>query len=143
VEQGTTWLDPAIYPVENEACRKRAWGEDPLLRNVCLRAYIYGREPTGVLRAYEFARDGSPEAEQLVSHAAIGPRGFAEEAIRDGRFAACTARKWWRHLLRRDPSPDEERDALPKIAADFVSGGFRLKSLVRAIVTSEAYRRAP
>jgi hypothetical protein len=143
VEQGVTWLDPALYPVEHEACRNRAWDNDPLLRNLCLRAYISGRPPAGVLRAYEFARDGSPEAEQLARHAALGPRGFAEEAIRDGRFAACTTRKWWAHLMRREPASDEERDDLPRLASEFARGGFRLKPLVRAIVTSEAYRRAP
>lgn len=143
VEQGASWLDPAVYPVDNDACRRRDWDGDPLLRSICLRAYVSGRSPEGVLRAYEFARDGSPEAVELVRHAAAGPRGLAEEAIADGRFAACTVRKWWRHLLRREPTAAELVEELPRLAAGFRSSGYRLKSLIRAIVTSEPYRRSP
>lgn len=143
VEQGTTYLDPQLFPTQSELCRRRAWGSDPLLRARCMRAYISDHEPKGVLRAFEFARDGSPEAEQLRRHADEGPRSFAEVALADGRFASCTARRWWKQLLRRDPTAEEERGELSALAADFRRNHYCFKSLIRAIVTSESYRRAP
>lgn len=142
-EQGSTWLDPRKYPVENEACVSRAWQDQPLLRSACMRVYVSEREPRGVLRAFEFSRDGSPEAMQLARNSEEGPRGFALKAIDDGRFASCTVGKWWSHLLRREPTVDERETVLPQLAADFAASGYSLKSLVKAIVTHPSYRKAP
>lgn len=142
-EQGATWLDPKHFPVEHERCANRDWRNDPILRRLCMRAYVAERDPAGVLLAYEFARDGSPEANQLVRHADQGPRAFAEVAIADGRFARCTVGRWWRQLLRRDPTPEESATVVPALAKSFADSGWKLKSLVKSIVTHDAYRRAP
>jgi hypothetical protein len=62
------------------------------------------------------------------------------KAVADGRLPTCVSRRTSEWLLGRQL---EEREAhwLDTMAAEFVASGLRFKDLVRAIVTSETYRR--
>ena len=70
-EQGSAWLDPSRFPVDQPACRLR--GLEPLLETACERHYLSEREPIGRLRAYEFAFDGTELGEQVGRNADAGP----------------------------------------------------------------------
>lgn len=68
-----------------------------------------------------------------------GPRGFAKEIVSDPAFAPCVVRNVAQSLLGRQLTSEDEgwKDEL---ADDFVASGYRMRPLVRAIVTSSAYR---
>ncbi len=68
-----------------------------------------------------------------------GPRALAEKAIDDGSFASCTTQKVWTWIMGRAPAPIDAAE-VTLLGEQFVAGGHDLKALVRAIVTSKAYR---
>lgn len=76
-----------------------------------------------------------------VEHADLGPRGLAVEIAGSNDFAQCAARTVATALLGRPLVYDDNRWKID-LAQRFVSGGYRMRNLVRAIVTSERYRRA-
>lgn len=89
----------------------------------------------GMMRVYEFLR---PEHMGYVEE---GPSGLIRDGLADGRFTECTVRRTTEWLIGRPVTAD---DAVETAAFEdaFVGSGLRLPPLVRAIVTSELYRRA-
>ena len=140
-EQGSAWLDPSRYPVDQPACRLRDL--DPLLETACERHYLSEREPIGRLRAYEFAFDGTALGESVGRNADAGPPALVSQAIADGRFATCAVRRWWSFLLHRALTEDELAYEVPRLAERFAEGGYRLRGLLRELVTHPTYRRNP
>jgi hypothetical protein len=74
-------------------------------------------------------------------HADAGPAGFAAEVTSAPEFAPCVVRNVAQSFLGRVLTPEDDpwKAALAKT---FVDGGYRMRPLVRAIVTSERYRDA-
>lgn len=72
-------------------------------------------------------------------HAEAGPAGLGAEITSSPEFAGCVVKNVAQSLLGRQLTPDDDewQDALAK---DFVAHGYRMRSLVRAILTSPAYR---
>lgn len=68
-----------------------------------------------------------------------GPLALAQKAIDDGSFAACTTKKVYGWVMGREAADIDELE-LSVLAAEFASGGYDFKALVRALVTSDAYR---
>ena len=73
------------------------------------------------------------------AHAEAGPVGLAEEITSSPEFAPCVVKQVAQSLLGRQLGPDDEpwRAELTKT---FVDGGYRMRALVRAILTSSRYR---
>jgi hypothetical protein len=63
------------------------------------------------------------------------------DGLADGRFTACATRRTAEWLVGRPLREDEEAWARD-LALRFSASDFRYRELVRAIVTSETYRRA-
>ncbi|HEY4239085.1 MAG TPA: DUF1585 domain-containing protein [Kofleriaceae bacterium] len=74
-------------------------------------------------------------------HAEAGPGGLAEALVAAPEFAPCVAQNVASAFLGRalGPEDDEWRDAL---AREFAAGGYKMRSLVRAIVKSPRYKTA-
>ena len=68
-------------------------------------------------------------------------RSIIADTLASGELQSCTARTAWARLLNRPMSADEQRRVLPALVRDFEASGRSYRALVRAIVTSPAYRR--
>jgi len=75
------------------------------------------------------------------TNAEAGPAGLARELVSSPEFAPCMVKNVVEGLLRRQLTPADDRwtKDLTKL---FVDGGYRLRAVVKAIVTSPRYRDA-
>jgi hypothetical protein len=78
-------------------------------------------------------------AHTAPNHAYLGPSGFARDVAASPDLAPCVVERVGASLLGR-PLRDSERAWRDGLAKLFVDGGYRMRALVRAIVTSPAYR---
>lgn len=138
-ERGAGYLDAATYPSEREDCRTCAM-TGQLCSREC-RLYYVTRPLSSVemayaghLQAYNFLR----ESHQL--NVDLGPKHLVNTAIVDDRFPRCSAQRAMEGLFGRNLSTDE-RTWLEKLGREFVASDYSYKSLVKAIVTSDVYRR--
>lgn len=138
-ERGAGYLDPATYPATREDCRE--CGTSGLLcSRECRLFYIttpYSslEEPyVGSLNAFGFLR---PEHTRNVE---MGPKLLVAGTVVDDRFPKCSARRAMQGLFGRTLVAEEEA-ALGDLAHAFVASGFSYQKLVKAIVTSDVYRR--
>jgi len=58
----------------------------------------------------------------------------------DSRFPDCAVQQAWEMLLRQPPGPDDDVDRI-RVRNAFIEGGLRYRTLLRTLVTSQAYRR--
>jgi hypothetical protein len=70
-----------------------------------------------------------------------GPRALATQLVSSPSFAPCVVRNVAQSLLGR-PMTSEDATWTTGLEKTFVDGGYRMRALVRAIVTSRAYRDA-
>jgi hypothetical protein len=126
-ENDWTYLPEAQFPLSLPRCagtgKKRPLGCTP---------YYDPAFATATSSSLRGARD-APD------HAAAGPHGLGEEIASSPAFAPCVVRTVAQSLLGRTLSSDDDgwRDEL---ARQFVAGGYRMRALVRAILTSPRYR---
>jgi len=139
-EYGFTPLDEGRYPRTAAGVCTNFQSIDQLFR--CFR--FYNVQPVGEEEAYRNQlRPYVFRTPDEVAKLETGPRALAQASIDSGAFASCTTRKLWGYYMRREPTPDEESTVIPTLAADFKSGGYKIKDLVKKIVTQPAYRRMP
>lgn len=137
--QGGGYLAEGQYPVFRPECAECARGEESCgsvcTLNYTTRALYPEQEPyLGMLRAYEFLR---PEHEINVAE---GPTALVRDGLADGRFTECTVRRTTEWLLARDLG-ETEVEWSSELASTFVGSDLRYRDVVRAIVTSDTYRR--
>ena len=138
-EQGAGYLDQSLFPPYEESC-ERCVTEGYTCSDVCRRYYLsdlIANEQLpylGMLNSYVFLDDDHQE------HVAEGPELLVKKALGDGRLGQCVSKRAVEHFLSRDIRT-EEGDWVDDLMVDFVSSGYRYKTLVKAIVTSESYRR--
>jgi hypothetical protein len=148
-EVGGSFLPSAEYPVFRQDCADCALGAfqsgDPMACSEdCARHYFVGTEGTReVLEPWwgikkELAFRPAAETENYFS----GPRALVTQAQENGSLGRCLAQRLVGTYLHREVLA-EEAEWLDELAERFQSGGYRLRDLARAVVTSETYRRAP
>ena len=137
-EYGASYLDPGRYPDFDPECLRCA--VTGLCSQRCLREYVV-TTPTGTeapwlgyLRAFLYRQD------EHVANINGGPALMVRRHLSDGRFGRCTARNAVVWLTGRQPK-DDELSWIDALATDFAEAEYDYKHLVRAIVTSEFYRR--
>ncbi|MGE0790884.1 MAG: hypothetical protein AB7S26_34740 [Sandaracinaceae bacterium] len=139
-QQGGGFLDEALYPEFRQECYDCGRGLEPcstLCRNnYVTRALSPEEMPNlGRLRAFEFLRDADrPNVD-------AGPAALVRQGLADGRFTACAVSHTAQWLLDR-PLDAEEQQWARELTTDFLGSDFRYRELVKAIVTSDTYRRA-
>ncbi|MFO0681736.1 MAG: DUF1585 domain-containing protein [Sandaracinus sp.] len=137
--QSAAHLDEERFPSFLPECAECARGEETC-SSTCNLAYVTralspSEEPyLGMLRSYEFLR---PEHEGYVAE---GPMGLVRDGLADGRFTRCTVRRTAEWLLGRSLAEDEAAWS-DELASTFVGSDMRYRDVVRAIVTSDTYRR--
>jgi len=130
VESGWTYLPPTTFPLSSPRCTARDRAQ---MSPACATFYDpdFTDERSTMLRgAY-----GAP------AHADAGPRGFAAEVSSSPDFAPCVVRNVAQSFLGRPLTSDDERWR-QELSRAFVTGGYRIRALVQAIVTSRQYREA-
>lgn len=119
-ESDWTWLPASTFPMQLPRCSR---DKPP---GFCTKVY----DPAfGMLRS----------AHASPSHAEAGPAGLAHEIVTAPEFAPCVVQNVASSLLGRPLAPEDDAWKTQLVRV-FVDGGYRMKSLVRAIVTSPRYR---
>jgi len=128
-ESDWTYLPKTQLPVSLDRCT--AAGPAGMPMGVCRIMY----DPDFTDRSHTVLRGayGAP------AHADEGPRGLAKEIVTDPAFAACVVRNVAQSLLGRQLTSEDETWK-QDLARNFVANGYRMRSLVRAILTSSMYR---
>jgi NAD-dependent dihydropyrimidine dehydrogenase PreA subunit len=138
-EYGAGYLDPARFPIRSDDCHWCAsTGES--CSTECREFYVVDpltseQDPyIGALRSYEFLEERHHE------NATLGPTHLVNTVVADGRLPRCVATNTAQWLLGRNV---DRRDGpwIDGLADGFRRDGLDYKALVRAIVTSENYRR--
>jgi hypothetical protein len=93
----------------------------------------------GCTRLYDPAFNKLRGAYAAPSHAEVGPAGLANEIVSAPEFAPCVVSNVAQSLLGR-PLAAEDDAWKTQLVKTFVDGGYRMRALVRAIVTSPRYR---
>ncbi len=138
-ERGAGFLDAETFPAEREDCKTCAM-TGRLCSRECRLYYVtrplssVEMEFAGQLNAYNFLR----ESHQL--NVDLGPTHLVNTAIVDDRFPRCSAQRAMEGLFGRDLNT-EERTSLEALGRSFVASNYSYKALVKAIVTSDVYRR--
>ena len=141
-ERSPGYLDPGAYPESDTECRTCALNGGGCPAR-CASEYVTnlaglgpaGRPYAGMLRGALFR--STDERARLDQ----GPAGLAMTAEMTGSLSKCTVNTAWNRLMGRGMTDSESAVLLPKMVSDFDSGGHNYKKLIRAIVTSDAYRR--
>ncbi|HUJ59108.1 MAG TPA: DUF1585 domain-containing protein [Kofleriaceae bacterium] len=120
-ESDWTWLPATAFPMTQPRCGK-------------------GEKMTGLCKQiYDPAFDKLRGAYAAPSHAEAGPAGLAAEITRAPEFAPCVVQNVAQSLLGRPLAPEDDAWKT-QLVKTFVDGGYRMRALVRAIVTSPRYR---
>ncbi|MCB9527791.1 MAG: DUF1585 domain-containing protein [bacterium] len=138
-EAGGGYLDPVQFPAVNPECVECATNGRSC--NSFCRSYYMTRALTedeapylGMLPALTFRR------EEHMHYVDRGPKLMMRQAVADNRFPRCTAQRTAEWLIGRDMG-EADRPWLDELAYEFLQSGFSYRSLVKAIVQSERYRR--
>lgn len=130
VESDWTFLPESAFPVSNPTCKLDSKG---VMSSSCKTYY----DPA-------FSDDKAAElrgAHAAPANAAAGPSGLASYLTGAPEFASCAVQNVASSFLGRPLGVDDE-PLQKQLTASFQSGGFRMKSLVAALVKSKAYREA-
>lgn len=137
-EYGAGYVDPGKFPDHDPACA--ACAEDATsCPEWCSTYYVVDplsaeEDPwVGMLAALEFLDDAHGV------NVAEGPSRLATMTVADGRLPRCAAQRTVEWLLGRSPT-DDEQPWIEDLAQTFVRSNLSYRTLVRAVVTSDAYR---
>jgi len=139
-ERSAQYLSPAEYPAHDPTCEQCATTKRGCTER-CRTQYVVdtvdadSARYAGTLRGYLY-RDKEEEA-----RIDEGPAGLVSSAMASGELESCTIRTAWGKLLGRAMSDSEMSLVLPELALRFGRSHHNYRDLVRAIVTSAAYRR--
>ena len=127
-ENDWTYLPPSLFPVSSSQC-----AGDPKKRLPPGCKNFYDPAFTDASHATLRGAYASP------THADVGVEGLAAEITSSPDFAPCVVQNVAQAFLGRQLTTDDETWKLA-LAKQFAAGGYRVRSLVRAIVTSDRYR---
>jgi hypothetical protein len=135
---GVEHYPSALFPNTRPEC---VGSLDPTCERYLTEATHPDEEPyLGYFKPLLFSSSSLGNGNDAIADAvAGGPLALAEKAIADGAFASCTTKKVWTWLLGRDPA-DIDSTELLVLGEQFAGGGYDFKALVRALVSSDAYR---
>lgn len=130
-ERGILPLTNAQYPTTDPACESAPF--PPHCRDFYFTEAGHPDEApyVGMLSAYVFA-------DPYVNNIEDGPAALASQAVDSGQFAECTVRRLWTRFVARPPTFGET-DLVQSMTGDFVSSGYDVRSLVKAIVKTPQY----
>ncbi|MFO0677886.1 MAG: DUF1585 domain-containing protein [Polyangiaceae bacterium] len=127
-ESDWSFLPASKFPIREPACKQGITGGTV---NQCAPFYdpAFATPTAGFLRG----------AQASVENAEAGPRALGESVSRAPEFASCVVDNVVRSFFGRD-TDEHDAKSLAAFEKTFVSSGYKMRALVRAIVTSDAYR---
>ena len=136
-ERGTAYLAPELFRRFDAACALCVGVNCPdRCRHYVTNAAAGDADPrVGYLQSYLDRTDAE------TCRIDQGPRTLVADGLATGELQACAARTLWERLLNRPMSESEYASVLPALVRDFEANGRSYRALVRAVVTSAAYRR--
>lgn len=128
MESDWTFLPPSRFPLSLPKC---ATADPKAMPGACKTFY----DPAFTDAKHTTLRG----AYSSLAHADAGPAGLAQEIIAAPEFAGCVVRNVAQSLIGRQLGAEDDswKQALAK---SFVDGGYHIRPLVRAIVTSPRYQ---
>ena len=129
-ESDWTYLPASRFPISNDRCNS----DDPTKARGACKTYY---DPAFTDASHSNLRGAyiSP------ANAEAGPAGLAASIVGSPEFAPCVVRNVAQSLLGRALTADDE-DWKTQLAKNFVDNGYRMRPLVREILTSPRYREA-
>ena len=118
LESDWTWLPESVFPARGCPDKPR--------EETCY--HVYDRAFNVLAGAYA-----------STAHADAGPSALARDITGSPEFAPCVVQNVAQSFLGRPLTP-EEAEWKQQLVKTFVKGGYRMRALVQAIVTSPAYR---
>lgn len=139
-ERSAKYLATDEYPSFDPYCQQCALtgqGCTPRCRQQYVTSTVDadGARYAGTLRGYLYR---TKDEEKRIDE---GPQGLVSSAIASGELESCAVRNAWSRLLGRTMSDNEMSAVLPDLVVVFADKHHSYRELVRAIVTSPAYRR--
>jgi hypothetical protein len=139
-ERNAQYLNPEVFPRLDARCRDCAIAGDTTCNNECgnyvMQAFDGdGANSLGLLRTYLYRTQD--EESNIVG----GPKLMVQRFMQTGELEKCAVRNVWNHLLGRSMTTEEESLYLTTLAQTFAGDGHDVKSLMRRIVATDAYRR--
>lgn len=138
-ERGAAFLEPEAFPAKSADCTVCAQTGRQCSAECRQHYSLMTTDPkttqfAGMLKAYTYlAAEHAANVEQ-------GPRLLALRSIADNKLPACMSRHSAEFLMGR-PLTEGEQPWLDELVRAFAWGDYSYRGLVRAIVTSDAYRR--
>jgi hypothetical protein len=138
-ERGSGFLPENTFPSTRADCEE-CGRTGQACSNECRLFYVtqaYSPEEEayiGMLNAYQWMK---PNHQQNVE---LGPKFLVLTSIVDARFPNCTSKRALEAMLGREVNASELLWA-KELSKDFLNSGYRYRDLVKAIVTSDLYRR--
>lgn len=128
-ESDWTWLPASTFPMSLPRCAK---ADEKKIPGNCKPFYdpAFSDDRHATLRG----------AYAAPSHAEAGPAGLARDITAAPEFAPCVVQNIAQSLLGRQLAPEDE-PWKTQLTRTFVDGGYRMRPLVRAILTSPRYKR--
>jgi len=129
-ESDWTWLPESKFPIESTKCKSA----DPTKMSFTCKSYY---DPAFVDGTRALLRGAYSSA----ANANAGPAALGQQIAKSDTFAQCVVQKVSESFLGRSLSTDDV--TLQKDLADsFGKGGFKMRTLVRALVKADAYKNA-
>jgi len=138
-ERGSGFLSADQFPPTRADCEEcgrtgQACSQECRLHYVTQAFTPEEDQYIGMLNAYQWMK---PSHQRNVE---LGPKFLVLTSIVDARFPDCTAKRALESLLGRETNTAEQQ-WIKDLSKDFLNSGYRYRDLVKAIVTSDIYRR--
>lgn len=148
VESDVTYLPSSTFPVDTSAVCKGGAGDPAICQcKLDAKGKMTGAcatyfDPAFSDQKHAVLRGAYPDVVGTSkNHAELGPMGMATELTNDPEFASCVAQNVASSFLGRQLRADD--DALRQsLVAALAQGGFKMRAVVRAMLKSDAYRKA-
>lgn len=129
-ESSWTFLPPQLFPADNPKC---AAADVTKMSTACKTYYdpAFTTAQSARLRG-AYANLANVEA---------GPQGLAKALVASSDFERCAAENVAASFLGRALTVDDQ-PLQESLAKTFVAGGYRMRAMVKALVASDAYRKA-
>jgi hypothetical protein len=140
-QQGAEFLDSELFPAYDENCYTCGIENDGC-NDRCNDYYVVNsytemeRDWMGWLTSYQFLQD------RYFDNIAIGPSHLVDEGVLSGQLPTCVVSNTVEGLLDRTISQSDLEWTM-ELQQLFVNSDFSYTELIKAIVTSEQYRRLP
>ena len=129
LESDWTWLPKESFPIDQASCRA-----DPLKMSTTCKGYYDPAftSPTATMLRGAYAS---------VAHADEGPAGLAKATVSSPEFGKCVVTNMASSFLGRELGVEDEA-MVTRLEGTFVGSGYKMRSLVKALVHEPAYLTA-